>query len=92
MPQDVISKGFLQREDGLCIAKGVTLSMNGGAEQGPGDVRATLAVHDDPMFARRNLRKRFVFVSSFDRDHQVEIFVIDANGACIAFPLKKSSG
>ena len=62
---DTVCSGVLQKEDGLDIATGVTLSMTVGQEShGLGDIRAVLEVHDDPAFARRYIGKRFVFVSS----------------------------
>ena len=82
----VMSRGLLQRDDGLCIAKAATLTMSAAQDaQGLGDVRATLSVPDDPMFARRNLRKRFIFVSACDPERRADVFVMDVNGACIAF-------
>lgn len=88
----MVSRGLLQCDDGLCIAKTVTLAMNAPPDApGISDIRATLSVHDDPMFARRNLRKRFIFVSAFDPGQRIEIFVIDAGGACIAFPREDRS-
>ena len=54
-----------------------------------GDIKSTVAVHDDPAFARRHIGERLVFVSAFDPDDKVEIYIVDANGACIAFPVPK---
>jgi hypothetical protein len=90
MLTDTICSGALQREDGLCMARGVTLSMMVGQEPPVlGDIRAVLAVHDDPAFARRYVGKRFVFVSAFDPDENVEVFIVGADGACVAFPVPK---
>ncbi len=87
---DMVCCGVLQQEDGLDIARGVTLSMNAGEDaHGLGDTRAVLAVHNDPAFARDFVGKRFVFVSAFDRDERVEVFIVAADGACIAFPIPK---
>lgn len=83
-----ICRGVLQRDDGLLVARGVSLSMVSDAEQtGLADVRGTICVFDDPAFARRYTQKRFVFVSAFDPEDKIDVFILDANGACIAFPL-----
>ena len=74
------------------MARGVTLSMMVGQEPLVlGDIRSTLTVHDDPAFARRYIGKRFVFVSAFDPDDKVEVFIVAADGTCIAFPVPKPS-
>ena len=91
MPEtDTICSGALQREDGLFMARGVTLSMMVGQEpHGVGDIRSTLAVHDDPAFARRHIGRRFVFVSNYDPDDRIEIYIVAADGTCVAFPVAK---
>jgi hypothetical protein len=87
---ETVCSGNLQREDGLDVATGVTLSMNAGEDpHGLGDIRAVIAVHDNPEFARRYVGKRFVFVSAFDPAYKVEVFILGADGACIAFPVPK---
>ena len=87
---DVICSGSLQREDGFEIASVVTLSMLIRDEpHGLGDIKGMIAVHNDPTFAGRNVGKRFVFMSTFDPDDKVEVFIVDANGACVAFPVPR---
>ena len=63
--------------------------MVGPERYGLGDIKSTLTVHDDSAFSRRYIGKRFVFVSSFDPDYKVEVFIVGADGACIAFPMAK---
>lgn len=93
MLTDTTFSGVLQREDGLCVATGVTLSMMVGQEPPRlGDIKNTLTVHDDPEFARRHIGKRFVFVSVHDPGDKVEVFVVGADGACVAFPMAKAHG
>jgi hypothetical protein len=90
MLTDTICSGALEREDGLFMARGVTLSMMTGQEPPVlGDIKSTLTVYDDPAFARRYVGKRFVFVSAHDPDYRVEVFIVGADGACIAFPMPK---
>jgi hypothetical protein len=90
MLTDVVATGALQSENGLDVATGVTLSMNAGEDpHGLGDIRAVLAVHDNPAFTRRYVGKRFVFVSAHDPDDRTELYIVGADGACIAFPLAK---
>jgi hypothetical protein len=90
MPTDLICSGSLQREDGSEIASVVTLSILIGQEpHGLGDIKGVIAVHNDPTFAGRNIGKRFVFVSAFDADDKMEVFIVDAAGACVAFPVAK---
>jgi hypothetical protein len=72
------------------MATGVTLSMMVGQEPLVlGDIKSTLTVRDDSAFARRYIGKRFVFVSALDPDYKVEVFIVGADGACIAFPVPK---
>ena len=88
---DMVCSGALEREDGLCMARGVTLSMLVGQEpQGLGDIKSTLTVHDDPAFARRYIGKRFVFVSAHDPAEKIEIYIVAADGTCIAFPMVRT--
>jgi hypothetical protein len=88
MPTDLICRGSLQREDASEIASVVTLSRLTGHElDGLGDIKGVIAVYNDPTFAGRNVGKRFVFMSAFDPDDKVEIFIVDATGACVAFPV-----
>jgi len=88
---DMVFAGALEREDGLCMAKGVTLSMLVGQEpHGLGDIKSTLTVHDDPAFARRYIGKRFVFVSAHDPGEKIEIYIVAADGTCVAFPMAKT--
>ena len=88
---DMVCAGALQREDGLFMARGVTLSMLVGPEpHGLGDIKSTLTVHDDPAFARRYVGKRFVFVSAHDPGEKIEIYIVAADGTCIAFPMTKT--
>jgi hypothetical protein len=89
MLTDVVCSGALQREDGFCMSRSATLSMMVGQEHGLGDIKSTLTVHDDPAFARRYIGKRFVFVSAHDSDDKIEIYIVAADGACIAFPVGK---
>jgi hypothetical protein len=90
MLTEVTASGTLLREDGLTMAKGVMLTMMIGQEpHGLGDIKGTLMVHDDPEFARRHAGKRLVFVSMFNPEEKVEVFVVGADGACLAFPVPK---
>ena len=89
---ETICNGVLNREDGLCAAKGVRLTFALREEFGMGDIRGTLAVYDDPMFARRYTGKRFVFVPSRDPEHPLEVFVIGTDGTCLVFPISKREG
>jgi hypothetical protein len=92
MLADMLCSGALQREDGLCVATGVTLYMMVEQESlGAGDIQSTLAVHDDPAFAGRYIGKRFVFVSAHDPDDKTELYVVGADETCIAFPMAKPS-
>ena len=88
---DMVCAGALEREDGLCMARGVTLSMMSGEESpGAGDIKSTLTVHDDPAFSRRHIGQRFVFVSAHDPGEKVEVYIVAADGTCIAFPMTKT--
>jgi hypothetical protein len=87
MSTDRVSKGVLKRDDGLLVARGANLWFSVSENQTAlSDVRGTLTVFDDPGFARRYSQKRLTFVSAFDPDERMDVFILDANGACIAFP------
>jgi hypothetical protein len=87
---DTVCSGVLRHDDGSDVATRVTLSMMVGQESHClGDIKSTLTVHDDPAFAKRCVGKRFVFVSAHDSDDKIELFIVAADGTCIAFPLAK---
>ena len=64
--------------------------MSGEESPGAGDIKSTLNVYDDPAFAKRYIGKRFVFVSAHDPGEKIEIYIVAADGACVAFPLTKT--
>jgi hypothetical protein len=83
-----ISRGAFQRDDGALIARDVCLAISGESDApGSSDIRGTVTVFDDPGFARRYAQKRLVFVSTYDPDEKIDVFILDANGTCIAFPI-----
>lgn len=82
---------MLQRDDGVLIARGASLTMFSEANDNLGEIRGTLSVFDDPAFARRYAQKRFVFVSAYDPEDKIDVFILDAKGACIAFPVGSNS-
>jgi hypothetical protein len=61
-----------------------------GRSLGLGDIKSTLAVHDDPAFARWYIGKRFVFVSTHDPGEKLEIYIVAADGTCVAFPVTRT--
>jgi hypothetical protein len=74
------------------IATDVCLAISGESDApGSSDIRGTVTVFDDPGFARRYAQKRLVFVSTYDPNEKIDVFILDANGTCIAFPVGPQS-
>lgn len=92
MPIERIYRGELQRDDGKLVAKDVSLAMlSEDNDNSLADARGTISVLDDPAFARRYSPGRFVFVSTYDREEKIDVFILDANGACLAFSVNAKS-
>jgi len=89
MPGERICRGVLQKDDGRLVSRGVSLAITSDDDQNElADIRGTISVFDDPGFARRYTQNRLIFVSAYDPDDKIDVFILDANGACIAFPRK----
>lgn len=89
MPAERVCRGVLQKDDGRLVSREVSLAITTDDDQNRlADVRGTISVFDDPGFARRYTQKRVIFVSAYDPEDKIDVFILDANGACIAFPTK----
>lgn len=84
----VTCAGVLRKENGLVLARGVTVSLLVNTETfGIGNLQAECRVYDDPAFGRRHTGDKFVFIPSHDPKLEFWLRVIDAKGTCVLAPV-----